>query len=82
MASQRVPNATLPDEDAGPVIARRPVGETADLDITPMIDITFLLLIFFMVASTSDVQTSVELPPARHGKGVSERDSVIITIAE
>lgn len=82
MASEKAPNETLPDEDAGPVIARRPVRETADLDITPMIDITFLLLIFFMVASTSDVQTAVELPPARHGKGVSERDSVIITIAE
>jgi len=68
--------------DEGPVLTRRRVEDTADLDITPMIDITFLLLIFFLVCSTSDVQNSVELPPARHGKGVSERTSIIVTIAE
>ena len=68
--------------EEGPAIARRPVEQSADLDITPMIDITFLLLIFFLVASTSNRQTSVELPPARHGKGVSARTSVILTVAE
>ncbi len=31
-------------------------AEEADLDITPMIDVTFLLLIFFMVASKMDPQ--------------------------
>jgi len=73
---------SLKDEDQGPVVARRPVQESAELDITPMIDITFLLLIFFLVASTTDVQSSVELPPARYGKGVSDRTSVILTVAE
>jgi len=47
-----------------------------------MIDITFLLLIFFLVASTADVQTAVDLPPARHGQGVSDTKSVVLTIAE
>ncbi len=78
-------NALLPsssDDDHGSVIARRAVQASADLDITPMIDITFLLLIFFIVASTADVQTSVELPPARYGKGVNDRTSVILTVAE
>jgi biopolymer transport protein TolR len=31
---------------------RRPPAESADVDITPMIDMTFQLLIFFMVTST------------------------------
>ncbi|HYW78089.1 MAG TPA: biopolymer transporter ExbD [Thermoguttaceae bacterium] len=70
------------EELAGPAIARRPVKDTADLDITPMIDITFLLLIFFLVASTADVQDSVKLPGARHGKGVSQKTAIIITVAE
>ena len=70
------------DDDHGPVIACRPLQASADLDITPLIDITFLLLIFFIVASTADVQTSVELPRARYGKGVNDRTSVILTIAE
>ncbi len=68
-------------EEQGPVLIRRPVEDTADLDITPMIDITFLLLIFFLVASVPDASTAVDLPPARYGKGVSDRSTVIITIA-
>ena len=53
------------DEDqAGSAIARRHVKDEGDLDITPMIDITFLLLIFFLVASTSEMQDAVKLPEA------------------
>ncbi len=32
-----------------------------------MIDIVFLLLIFFLVASKMDESAAVRLPPARHG---------------
>ena len=70
------------EEPAGAVLPRRPVTDTAEMDITPMIDIVFLLLIFFLVCSSANMQTAVELPPARHGTGVSERGSVIITVAE
>jgi len=70
------------EEETGPVLPRHPVRDTAEMDITPMIDITFLLLIFFLVCSTANLQTAVELPPARHGTGVSDRSSVIITVAE
>jgi biopolymer transport protein ExbD len=73
-------NETALEEDLGPVLPRRPVMDSAEMDITPMIDITFLLLIFFLVCSTMDQQTAVKLPPARHGSGVDERSSVIITV--
>jgi biopolymer transport protein ExbD len=52
----------------------------ADMDITPMIDLTFLLLIFFLVSSTPDKATVVDLPEANHGVGVSQLNSVIFTI--
>jgi biopolymer transport protein ExbD len=52
-----------------------------DIDITPMIDCVFLLLIFFLVTSTPDQQSSVELPSALHGKAVSQLESVVFTIA-
>ncbi|MBN1590348.1 MAG: biopolymer transporter ExbD [Pirellulales bacterium] len=71
----------LLQDDDQPVLGRRPMKDTADLDITPMIDCVFLLLIFFLVSSTPDQSTSVELPPARHGGGVSLQSSVIITVA-
>ena len=38
-------------------------NEDADLDITPMIDVVFLLLIFFMVTSTMDDQKAANVPP-------------------
>jgi biopolymer transport protein ExbD len=52
----------------------------SEMDITPMIDCVFLLLIFFIVCSTMDEQSPIELAKARHGKGVSERDSIIISV--
>jgi biopolymer transport protein ExbD len=81
MAEESVWDEPL-EEEAGPVLARRPVEDTADMDITPMIDITFLLLIFFLVCSTAAVQSAVELPPARQGTGVSDRNAVILTVQD
>jgi len=71
--------------DEGPdalVVRKRNLREDVEMDITPMIDITFLLLIFFLVCSTPDQQSAIELPSARHGKGVGEKDSVIITLSD
>ncbi len=65
-----------------PLVRKRTLREDVEMDITPMIDITFLLLIFFLVCSTPDQQSAIELPSARHGKGVGEKDSVIITLSD
>ncbi|MHC4877658.1 MAG: ExbD/TolR family protein [Planctomycetota bacterium] len=54
--------------------------EEADLDITPMIDVTFLLLIFFMVASKMDPQKQANVPPAVHGKGVDANAASFVTV--
>ncbi|MEQ8846888.1 biopolymer transporter ExbD [Botrimarina sp.] len=62
---------------------RRSAGAGGDdVDITPMIDITFLLLIFFLVTSTPDQETAIELPEALHGDAVSQLESVVFTVAE
>jgi len=80
MVDDQVRHEPSMEEEAGPVMVRRPMQDSAELDITPMIDITFLLLIFFLVCSTAAMQTSVDLPPAQFGEGVSERTSVILTV--
>lgn len=82
MSKDQTSNDVLAGEEEGPVLPRRRVKDTAELDITPMIDIVFLLLIFFLVASIPDVQIAADLPRARHGEGVNPRTAVIITIAE
>lgn len=51
-----------------------------DLDITPMIDVTFLLLIFFMVTSTMQASPDLDVPPAEHGVGTESGNASIIVI--
>jgi len=61
---------------------RRAVAEEAEMDITPMIDCTFLLLIFFIVTSKMTADTPIDLPIAKHGGAVVMKESVIITVAK
>jgi biopolymer transport protein ExbD len=71
-----------PADSAAPVPRSRRKQDDVDLDITPMIDMVFLLLIFFLVTSTPDQKTAIELPEAQHGVAVSQNDSVIFTLGE
>ncbi|MCA8994351.1 MAG: biopolymer transporter ExbD [Planctomycetaceae bacterium] len=50
-----------------------------EMDITPMIDVTFLLLIFFMVTSKMN-QVKGDLPPAKNGLGVNAKDAIVISV--
>ena len=58
---------------------KRSESET-DLDITPMIDVVFLLLIFFMVTSTMQDPRENDPPPAKHGVGADSSIATILTI--
>jgi len=51
------------------------------MDITPMIDCTFLLLIFFIVTSKLTQDVPIELPTARHGDAVAVKAAIILTVA-
>ena len=55
--------------------------EIGEMDITPMIDCTFLLLIFFLLTSSVSSKSPVTLPPAYHGAEAAEADAIIITVA-
>ena len=67
-------------DDPPPRFPRSRFADETEMDITPMIDITFLLLIFFLVASHMESQASVPLPPAQYGATVPVKESVIITL--
>jgi biopolymer transport protein ExbD len=43
-----------------------------ELDMTPMVDVTFLLLIFFMVTASFTLQKSLEQPPAKSDQPSTE----------
>lgn len=54
------------NEDIGfeplPIGNKKKRDET-EMDMTPMVDVTFLLLIFFMVTASFSVQKSIPMPP-------------------
>ena len=69
-----------PGDDGEAIVMPRGKRDSAEMDITPMIDITFLLLIFFVVCSKMDPTQTGELPAAQHGLAVSAKDSAVIFI--
>ena len=54
------------ESDPDPDLAFGPKDdkEQDDLDMTPMVDVVFLLLIFFMVTASFTLQKSIEQPPS------------------
>jgi biopolymer transport protein ExbD len=48
--------------DIYPEVPRRRKREDAEMDMTPMVDVVFLLLIFFMITTSFGLQKAIELP--------------------
>lgn len=78
---------------AGEVIERQPKGGKKGLrrpkrriairiDMTPMVDIAFLLLIFYMVTTVFAMPQAMEinLPPAKQEKTIDVKESNLLTI--
>lgn len=61
---------------------RPQVRKQPEVDITPLIDVVFLLLIFFMVSTTFDRESQIliELPEASGEEAIHEVDELEITI--
>ncbi len=70
----------LQSDDTLQPLLRSKAYDDSEMDITPMIDITFLLLIFFIVSSKMDSSADVKLPKAHYGTAVVEKSSVVVTI--
>jgi biopolymer transport protein ExbD len=73
MDSRQETRVTLPK--------RKRRSDDDEMDITPMIDMTFLLLSFFVVVSKMDPNTQVLMPKAKWGTAVPEPASVILIVS-
>jgi biopolymer transport protein ExbD len=57
-----------------------------EMDMTPMVDVTFLLLIFFMITAAFALQKSLEVPPVDEESAASqtvedlEKDSIVVRV--
>jgi len=74
----------LDDEAEGELVRwRRRSRQESELDMTPMIDVTFQLLIFFMLTNALANPPPVDVPRAEHGVGVTvERQQIILVGAD
>ncbi len=61
------PQVDVADEEDEPVPAKLKPDE-GELDMTPMVDVTFLLLIFFMITAAFSLQKSIESPRQQSDK--------------
>jgi biopolymer transport protein ExbD len=64
----------------------RVAQDEGELDLTPMVDVTFLLLIFFMITAAFALQKSIEVPPVDEESAQAqtvdelEKDSIVIRV--
>jgi biopolymer transport protein ExbD len=60
--------------------SRRPTNN-AMMDMTPLVDVVFLLLIFFMITTSFDAFTQLEVDlPQADGSSTSENKAEVLTI--
>lgn len=65
--------ADVENDDGQPLTLRRPKGDE-EMDLTPMVDVTFQLLIFFMVSASFSLQKTIEVPtPDPDQKGATQQ---------
>ena len=68
------------EADGEYVPAPRKKKKELDFDITPMIDVVFLLLIFFMVSSTMQESAPADAPPARNGAQLKQEGAIRLAL--
>ena len=68
--------------DDEPLIAKNPNHNSASFDITAMIDLVFMMNIFFLVTMVSAALEEINLPSSSHCVAADADASVIVTILE
>ncbi|MEO2013797.1 MAG: protein kinase [Fuerstiella sp.] len=61
----RVSLPSWEEEEEDDVELGRPEPDFEEMDLTPMVDVTFLLLIFFMITASFTLQKKIDVPPAQ-----------------
>lgn len=68
------------DEDGGPIVSRGSLEHHSEFDITAMIDLVFMMNIYFLVTTITAALADINLPAATHCSPADLEDSVVITI--
>lgn len=79
MSDAPVDNSAELDDDE-PLIPRHGAHHEATFDITAMIDLVFMLNIFFLVTTVAAVSAEMDLPIVRHCVATDPDDAVTISL--
>jgi biopolymer transport protein ExbD len=63
-----------------PLVARRPLVDDAHFDVTAMVDLVFMMNIFFLVSWVGANLAELDLPTARHCTAVDTDTTVVISV--
>lgn len=66
--------------DDDPLVPRRAMHDEAKFDITAMIDLVFMMNIFFLVTTVGAALAEIDLPPARHCAPADLDTSVVFSL--
>ncbi len=72
--------AANPAQAQGALLPVRPAQDDAHFDITAMIDLVFMMNIFFMVTALTAALAEIALPEAEHCLAADSEDAVIVTV--
>lgn len=73
LVRQPLPSWQDEDDEYHP---RKPQTDFEEMDLTPMVDVTFLLLIFFMITASFSMQKSFDFPPAQQEEGAATNPTI------
>lgn len=79
--SEPAPKRRADDEEEEDFFGRE-TPEVEEMDLTPMVDVTFLLLIFFMITASFTLQKSLEVPAPDPDDGASMQPATDEMISE
>lgn len=80
MSQVELPAVELDEEDVFVLPRKKRPLEDTELDMTPMIDMTFQLLIFFLVTFKSDPSGGVPLPGAKYGEAIPSKNAIMVSV--
>ena len=68
--------------DTNMLVERKPLFENAEFDITAMVDLVFMMNIFFLVTWVGASMAEIDLPAARHCLAADTDMAVVVTVTE
>lgn len=75
--SESMPGGSL---EANPLIKRRRLVDDAHFDITAMVDLVFMMNIYFLVSWVVAAMSELDLPVARHCSAADQETAVVFSV--